>query len=130
MNDEENKRVDESWKKQVEQDRESLTGGEPPDPDGPPSLGMLVSSLGMQAMMHLGLVEDPATKQAHLDLPHAQYVIDLLSVVEEKTRGNLTPEEDELLKGTLGELRMIFVKVAEAVREQQAKGKPPPIIRP
>lgn len=129
MNDEEKKKiVDESWKKQVEHERERLQKEAPEagPQEGPPSFQTLVSSLGMQAMMHLGLVEDPMSRQAHIDPYHAQYVIDLLGVLEEKTKGNLTPEEDELLKGTLGELRMVFVKVMQAVREHQAKqGKGP-----
>jgi hypothetical protein len=143
MNDEEKKRVDETWKKKVEQEKEKHAEepGEMPQ-EMPPSFAALVSSLGMQAMMHLGLVEDPMTKQAHIDPYHAQYVIDLLSVLEEKTKGNLTADEQELLQGTLGELRMIFVRVMEAVKQHQMKqGKgtateppppagPSPIIRP
>jgi hypothetical protein len=133
MNEEEKKKsVDESWKKQAEKEKERLEsqGHEEAGPmEGPPSFQTLVSSLGMQAMMHLGLVEDPMTRQAHIDPYHAQYVIDLLGVLEEKTKGNLTAEEDEMLKGTLGELRMVFVKVMQAVREHQAKqgqGPKPP----
>ncbi len=128
----ENKRVDESWKKRIEQEKDKVADqpeeGEPQEL--PPSFAALVSSLGMQAMMHLGLVEDPMTRQAHIDPYHAQYVIDLLSVLEEKTKNNLTPEEDELIKSTLGELRMIFVKVMDAVKQAQlkqaAKGGTPP----
>jgi hypothetical protein len=122
------KAVDETWKKQVEHEKEKLVdSGEEQAPPAA-SMSTLVSSLGMQAMFHLGMIEDPVTRQAHVDPLQAQYAIDMLAVLEEKTKGNLTAEESELLKGTLGELRMIYLRVMQAVEKhlaEQAKSGPP-----
>jgi hypothetical protein len=69
----------------------------------------LVNMLGIEAAMHLGLVENPAGGGSHLDLDAARHMIDLLGVLEEKTRGNLAPEEDSLLENMLADLRMQYV---------------------
>ena len=72
-----------------------------------------VISLGSSALIHLGLAPDPQnqTKQAP-DLSLAQQSIDLLALLQEKTRGNLTAEEAPLLQGLLYDLRMKYVDVA------------------
>jgi hypothetical protein len=88
-------------------------GGEtaPPTRDWPkPDFAALVVSLGSSALFHLGLVPDPATGEAGVpDLPLARQTIDLVEILQEKTRGNLTPEEDQLLQSLLTDLRMRFV---------------------
>lgn len=112
------KRVDEDWKQRVEREK----GGATPQPklepagslrSGPASAGgefsFLLSSLSMQALIALGEVPHPATQTPQLDLEQARMLIDLLGVLKEKTRGNLTQEEDQTLEGLLYELRMKFV---------------------
>ncbi len=72
-----------------------------------------VLSLSSSALTHLGEVPDPGTGQTQENLPMAKQTIDLLAMLEEKTRGNLTPEEARLLKDFLFEVRMKYVQKAE-----------------
>jgi hypothetical protein len=69
-----------------------------------------VLSLNSSALVQLGLIEDPATSQKVKNLPLAKQTIDLLALLEEKTKGNLTSDEDNILKNILYELRMLYVK--------------------
>jgi len=71
-----------------------------------------VMSLVSSAAASLGMVEHPATGKKVVDLPTARQMIDLLGVLREKTRGNLTREEERLFDGSLAELRMRFVQLA------------------
>lgn len=69
-----------------------------------------IISLNVSALYHLGAVEDPETKQKSKDLPLAKQTIDILSMLEEKTKGNLTSDEEKLLQNILYDLRIIYVK--------------------
>ena len=69
-----------------------------------------VVSLNASALLHLGAIEDPTSGQKTKDLPMAKQTIDILSMLEEKTAGNLTDEEKNLLKNILYELRIMYVK--------------------
>jgi hypothetical protein len=69
-----------------------------------------VVSLNASALMHLGKIEDPNTGQTDKNLPMAKQTIDILSMLEEKTAGNLTKDEENLLKSILYDLRIIYVK--------------------
>ncbi len=74
-----------------------------------------VLSLATSAAMHFGDLADPETGKAHEpDLNAARHVIDLLALLEEKTRGNLTPEERSLLGQVLYELRIRFVSAGQS----------------
>lgn len=64
------------------------------------------------ALMHLGELEDPAGKKLPENLEAAQQMIDTLELLQEKTRGNLTSQEDQYLEGALFDLRMRFVQRA------------------
>lgn len=75
----------------------------------PASFGMLVSSLATQAIVSLGQIPDPVENKPVVRLEMARHFIDTLAVLEDKTRGNLTPEESKMLSGALHELRMLFV---------------------
>ncbi len=68
-------------------------------------------SLASSAMMHLGLVPYPETGKAEKQLPLAKQTIDILAMLEEKTRGNLSPEEATLLGAVLYDLRMRYVEL-------------------
>lgn len=72
------------------------------------SFELLVASLVMQAQVGLGLMAMPG-EEPNKDLAAAKYAIDLLGVLEEKTKGNLTLEEDRLLKNSLTELRFRYL---------------------
>lgn len=69
-----------------------------------------ILSLNASALVHLGAIEDPATGQPSKNLPMAKQTIDILSMLEEKTRGNLSKEEENMLKNILYDLRIAFVR--------------------
>jgi len=69
-----------------------------------------VVSLNASALLHLGAIEDPETGQTNKNLAMAKQTIDILRLLEEKTEGNLTNEEKNLLKNILYDLRIIYVK--------------------
>jgi hypothetical protein len=69
-----------------------------------------IFSLNSSALVHLGVIEDPATNQKNRNLPMAKQTIDILGMIEEKTKGNLTEDEANMLQHILYELRMIYVK--------------------
>ena len=77
-----------------------------------------VLSLASSALIHLGLAPDPDARgesaKPKLDLALAQQSIDLLALLQEKTRGNLTPNEESVLRNLLYDLRMRYVEVARA----------------
>lgn len=90
------KRVDESWKEQVERERAAASHPKSVREERT-DFGQFLSSLSMQAM---------AALEENLD--QARYLIDTLGMLQEKTKGNLTPQEAELLEGVLYELRMKY----------------------
>lgn len=104
------KKVDQSWKEEVS--REKGKAGPEPGDRPPLSLSTFLTSLGYQTLMNLGELPHPETNERHLDLEAAKETIDLLVLLESKTRGNRTPEEEELLKNLLPELQMKFVEKA------------------
>lgn len=70
-----------------------------------------VISLGTSALYHLGLVEDPVTRQrGEKNLALARQSIDTIQMLEQKTRGNLDPEEKQLVENLLYELRIHFLE--------------------
>jgi hypothetical protein len=75
-------------------------------------LGFLVS-LAHTAAIHLGDVAEPGAAGSSVNLPAAQQMIEILALLEEKTRGNLTTEERQVLEQLLYELRMRFVEVRD-----------------
>jgi hypothetical protein len=116
-------------------DRRSFTegGGEnraPEDAAAPPTLGdavgaapapgvptlpavdfhTFVLSLGSSALLHLGELEHPDMGAPQKDLPLAKHTIDILVMLEEKTRGNLTPAEEKLIASLLYDLRLRYVE--------------------
>ncbi|OGQ96616.1 MAG: hypothetical protein A2521_08155 [Deltaproteobacteria bacterium RIFOXYD12_FULL_57_12] len=70
----------------------------------------LIMSLNTAALFHLGEIADPTSGAKNKDLMLAKHTIDTLSMLEEKTRGNLGEEERELLRNVLYELKIRFVK--------------------
>jgi hypothetical protein len=124
--------IDEDWKSQVENERAQARQAQPTDADTPPSASgtepaesghaqegplppasfdLLVTTLATQALAFLGQIPDPIEKKPVLHFELAQHHIDLLAMLQEKTKGNLTPEEDHVLERVLHELRMLFVSI-------------------
>ena len=69
-----------------------------------------VASLNASALLHLGIIEDPTSGTKNKSLPMAKQTIDILSMLQEKTSGNLSEEEENLLKNILYDLRIMYVK--------------------
>jgi hypothetical protein len=69
-----------------------------------------IISLNASAMVHLGVIDDPATSQKVKNLPMAKQTIDILGMLQEKTKGNLTKDEETMLKSILYDLRIIYVR--------------------
>jgi hypothetical protein len=86
------------------------------------SVMALMDMLASQAVMGLGAYADQKTGGIVIDLPGAKFGIDLLQVVEEKTKGNLSPEESDHLKRLLSELRGRFVQIVRLLEQQAARG--------
>lgn len=84
-------------------------GGEGTSPPGVPRFLDLVQSLQMGAMVGLGMLQGPDGKRPPVDLPAAKDSIDLLGILQEKTKGNLTKEEEEILREGLYHLRMGYM---------------------
>jgi len=78
----------------------------------PPTFEFLVFSLKTQAEMQLGLFQFGEPSEEPPNLPAARHAIDLLAMIAEKTRGNLSLEEQRLIENSLTELRFRFVQVA------------------
>lgn len=72
-----------------------------------------ILSLNTAALIHLGELPDPITNKKEVNLTLAKQTIDTLEVLREKTKGNLTPEEERLLQTILYELKLKFLKLIE-----------------
>jgi len=141
MADEESKiHVDSDWKAQAQQEKERLAQQEQAKSSGgaegegqqgqgqmpPANFETLMSTLATQALFSLGAIPDPRTGQASVSLELAKHHIDMLGVIDEKTEGNLTKEESDMLKQTLTELKNRYVQVSDAMKQQaqeQASGQ-------
>ncbi|MEW5909568.1 MAG: DUF1844 domain-containing protein [Thermodesulfobacteriota bacterium] len=84
---------------------------EPPEPPLPEiNFATFILSLHSSALVHLGIMENPAIKEKSKNMALAKQTIDILGVIDEKTRGNLDKDEENLLKTILHDLRLTYVK--------------------
>jgi len=86
----------------------------------------LIRMSGSNAAMVLGAYTDPRTGQPMIDPDAARELIDMLDALHEKTKGNLAPEESDLLLDLLGKLKLTYLEVNQALAAQatqQAKAK-------
>ena len=90
-------------------------------PKASPAFENLIRMIGSNAAMVLGAYADPRTGQPVIDPEAARELIDMLDVLQEKTKGHLAPEEDSLLVDLLGKLKMTFLEVNQALAAQAAK---------
>ena len=88
--------------------REDQEKGSVPLPEV--TLATFVFSLSSSALLHLGEIPDPETNKVQVYLPLAKQIIDTLGMLQEKTKGNLDPDEDNLLKSVLYDLRLRYVQ--------------------
>ena len=137
--------IDEDWKSQVQAEKEAAarhtdegeaapatgkpatesqpsTGPRDPGdvPMPPASLELLVTTLATEALVALGQVPHPATGQLHAYRNQAQYLIDTIDVLRKKTKGNLTPDEQQMIESVLHQLRMVFLETAGAAPASSA----------
>ena len=85
----------------------------------PASFSTLVGMLTTQAMVGLGVIPNPVSGKAESQLKLARHFIDLLSIVEEKTKGNLDADEKTMLNSTLHQLRTMFLQQSKAATQQE-----------
>lgn len=118
--------IDEDWKSQVEAEKEEAKrsaatpqtpAGESPGhvgdmPMPPASFEMLVTTLATEALVALGQIKHPVTNELLVHRHQAQYLIDTLDMLKQKTSGNLTDDEREMIDAILYQLRMVFVQVS------------------
>jgi hypothetical protein len=119
--------VDEDWKSKVEAEREALKhapgeavapakeadeAAHPPLGELPPaSLEVLVSMLATQASIELGQGADPQSQNSREHFAIGKHFIDLLGVLEAKTKGNVTADEAKMLDAVLHDLRMAYIRL-------------------
>ena len=129
--------IDSDWKAQAQAEKQRLAeqakakgeaaggagaagagaaAGRAPGQMPPANFETLMSTLVTQALFALGAIADPRTGQRYQNLDLARHHIDMLGVLEEKTKGNLSQEEDETLASTMYELRTRYVQIASAAR--------------
>jgi hypothetical protein len=102
------------------------TAATPPPAETPerlPAFENLVRMLGSNAAMVLGAYTDPRSGQPVIDPEAARELIDMLDALHEKTKGNLAPEEDNILLDLLGKLKMTYLEITQAVAAEAAKAK-------
>jgi hypothetical protein len=116
--------VDEDWKTRVQAEKEAIrqqseeqgkgADAKTAEPELPPaSFSLLVTTLAAQAMVAMGQAPDPIEKKPTVRLDVARHYIDTLGVLEDKTKGNLAPDESALLDDILHQLRMAFVAIRQ-----------------
>jgi hypothetical protein len=135
--------IDSDWKAEAQAEKERLAKEEQDkaerEPDRKPGelpqadFRALVGTLASQAIMGLGAIGDQKTGRVVIDLGTSRFAIDLLSVLEEKTKGNISDEEAKELSQTLAELRARFVQISNLVAQQsvaEAQGEAVPGVEP
>jgi hypothetical protein len=122
--------IDEDWKQQAKKDKEVLAAKEEAEKQGSEQhkrreampkgdFAGLVSMLFTQTLFSLGFIQVKGEDKREPDLALAKYNIDMLEMLEEKTKGNLAADEQKALADTLNELRMAYVKVTEMIQNQK-----------
>ena len=132
MPDEKKIIIDEDWKSRVEAEKEQAAKSQAKSastaeqraavdasdkgdlPMPPASLEVLVTMLATEALVALGQVPHPLTQQVQVDRKQAQYLIDMIDMIRQRTKGNLTPDEEQLIEAVLHQLRMAYIATGQA----------------
>jgi hypothetical protein len=123
--------IDEDWKSQVQAEKEEAAKAKPATstssepaaaatepsegadlPMPPASFEMLLTTLATEALVALGQVPHPATGKIEVHRNQAKFLIDTVDILKQKTAGNLTTSEQQVLDSLLHQLRMVFVQTA------------------
>lgn len=89
-----------------------------PGADDPSSFASFLMSIASNAASSLGMMEHPVTGKREVDLELGKHWIDILGMLQKKTRGNLLPQEQQILEGLLADLRMQYVSLTNATPPQ------------
>lgn len=121
--------IDESWKERVQREQEEARQKQA---EAPPqkaeeeiveeyqaSFEMLVRSLMAETMMALGMIAPQDANEVMVDLERAKFSIDMLEVLRKKTAGNLTPEEEGMLKEGITRLQSYYMALVQHLQEQE-----------
>lgn len=118
--------IDSDWKAQAQKEKAKLAekakdapaSGGRGGPGGmpPANFETLISTMVTQALFYMGGIPDPRSGQRIQNLDLARHNIDMLTVLEEKTKGNLTEEEAGMLANATYELRTRYIQLAGASR--------------
>lgn len=118
------KKVDSDWKKRAEEDKARLEAvaeqtekklEEAEGPLPPPTFLAFLANLELETRLALGEMKHPSTNEARKDLVAAQYLIDTIAMLQEKTKGNRDTREDLAIQNLLTELRFRFVEARKKV---------------
>ncbi len=128
MSDEKKIIIDEDWKSKVEAEKESAAkaksapdvastkeeSSDATDPPMPPaSFEMLLTTLATEALMALGQVPHPITGKVEVKRNQAKFLIDTVDVLRQKTAGNLSNSEQQVIDSLLHQMRLVFVQTAD-----------------
>lgn len=89
-----------------------------PGVDDPASFANFMMSIASNAASSLGMMEHPITHKRDVDLELGKHWIDVLGMLQDKTRGNLSPQEAQIIEGLLADLRMQYVSLANATTQK------------
>jgi hypothetical protein len=95
--------------------------GDELDAQDPASFVNFLMSIASNAASTLGMMEHPVTHQREVDLELAKHWIDVLGMLQQKTKGNLTAQEQQILEGFLSDLRMQYVSLANSPQAKTAR---------
>ena len=102
---------------------EELSEEELADAQDPASFLNFLMSIASNAASALGMMEHPVTHQRDVDLELGKHWIDVLGMLQKKTKGNLTKQEDQMMEGLLSDLRMQFVSLANSPKSHAFSGR-------
>lgn len=110
------KNIDESWKDSAEKQKENVKNDEKKEPAIPEAtFSFFVTTLGFQIAIALGEIENPMTNKIDENLNQAKFLIDTLDMLKEKTKNNLSKEEESLLEHVLYDFHTKFVAKKENI---------------
>ena len=92
-----------------------------PDAENPAGFANFIMSIASNAASSLGMMEHPVTHKREVDLELAKHWIDILGMLERKTKGNLAPQEEKILESLLADLRMQYVSLNSSVSPKASR---------
>jgi hypothetical protein len=125
--------IDSDWKSQAQAEKQKLAAAEEKSRAQaqssmePVRFDDIVGLLASGAMQYMGYMADPQTGRAVVSLEYAKLHIDMLSVLEEKTKGNLSEQESATLSKMLNQLRLDFVDLSKVIAKAVQEGKVKPV---